>query len=355
MATVTQIQQQVTALGVRVAAEIDKLRTEMGSLTGVTPEWTAIIGKPSTFPPSAHTQDVSTITGFDPAVDARIALAGVGGAPDWSTITNKPATFAPSAHTHVAADITNFNAAVDTRIALAGAGDGNVVGPSGGVADGEIAVYNGTSGAALKASGITPTANGIALIESTYAGMRALLDLEIGTDVQAQNAKLTALAGQTWAADQITYQTGVGSLGVLPVSTYGKSLLNSAGSNALRNELGLRESIIVAVGDETTPLTAGNNKVTFRMPYALQGVEVRASLTTASSSGLVTVDVNENGVSILSTKVTIDATEKTSTTAATAPVMSDAILGDDNEITIDIDTAGTGATGLKVTFIGTRP
>jgi len=43
--------------------------------------WSAIQGKPSTFTPSAHTQD-------------------------WSTITGKPSTFAPSAHTHGWADIT---------------------------------------------------------------------------------------------------------------------------------------------------------------------------------------------------------------------------------------------------------
>jgi hypothetical protein len=69
---------------------------------------------------------------------------------------------------------------------------------------------------------------------------------------------------------------------------------------------------------------------------------------------LVTVDVNENGASILSTKLTLDVGEKTSTTAATAPVISDAALGDDSEITIDIDVAGTGASGLKVYLIGHR-
>ena len=55
------------------------------------------------------------------------------------------------------------------------------------------------------------------------------------------------------------------------------------------------------------------------------------------------------------TKLTIDNTEKTSTTAATAPVISDGILADDAEITIDIDPVGDGtANGLKLTLIGTR-
>jgi hypothetical protein len=112
------------------------------------------------------------------------------------------------------------------------------------------------------------------------------------------------------------------------------------------------ESIIIAVGDETTAITAGVAKVTIRMPYAFVLTAVKASLTTASSSGNPTVDINEGGVTILSTKLSIDSGEKTSATAATAAVISDANLAADAEITIDIDAAGTGATGLKVYLIG---
>jgi hypothetical protein len=113
-------------------------------------------------------------------------------------------------------------------------------------------------------------------------------------------------------------------------------------------------AIQLAVSDETTAITTGTSKLTFRLPYAFTLTGVRASLTTASSSGIPTVDINMNGASILSTKLTIDATEKTSTTAATAAVISTAAMTDDAEITIDIDVAGTGATGLKVALIGTK-
>jgi hypothetical protein len=111
----------------------------------------------------------------------------------------------------------------------------------------------------------------------------------------------------------------------------------------------------LAVTDETTSLTTGNGKITFRMPHAMTLSEVRANLNTVSSSGIPTVDINEGGVTILSTKLTIDANEKTSITAATPPVISDASLADDAEITVDIDVAGTGAKGLKIWLIGTRP
>jgi hypothetical protein len=114
------------------------------------------------------------------------------------------------------------------------------------------------------------------------------------------------------------------------------------------------QPIGAACSDETTALTTGTAKVTFRMPYSLTVTAVRASLTTAQASGSIfTVDINESGTTILSTKITIDNTEKTSTTAATPPVISDTALGDDAEITVDIDQVGTsGATGLKIWIIG---
>lgn len=118
----------------------------------------------------------------------------------------------------------------------------------------------------------------------------------------------------------------------------------------------LPAEIIVAASDENTPLTTGTPKVTFRMPYAMTVTAVRASLTTSQSAGsLLTADINEAGVSILSTKLTFDNGERTTTTAATPAVISDSALADDAEITVDIDTVGTsGASGLKITLIGTR-
>ena len=116
------------------------------------------------------------------------------------------------------------------------------------------------------------------------------------------------------------------------------------------------QSIIVAASDETTALTTGTAKVTFRMPYAFTLTGVRASLTVAQTSGSIfTVDINESGTSVLSTKLTIDNTERTSTTAATAAVISDTALADDAEVTVDIDQVGDGtAKGLKITLLGTK-
>jgi len=109
-----------------------------------------------------------------------------------------------------------------------------------------------------------------------------------------------------------------------------------------------------AISDETTAITTGTAKLTARAPFAFTLTAVRASLTTVSSSGTPTFDINEGGTSVLSTKLTIDANEKTSTTAATAAVISDSAIADDAELTFDIDVAGTGAAGAKIWLVGTR-
>ena len=117
------------------------------------------------------------------------------------------------------------------------------------------------------------------------------------------------------------------------------------------------ESLGVALGDETTTITTGLAKVVIHMPWAMNVTEVIAEVNTVSSSGDVTVDINEGagaGTSILSTKLTIDANEETSLTAATPAVISDTSLAKGARITFDVDTAGTGAKGLKVWLIGTR-
>lgn len=101
-------------------------------------------------------------------------------------------------------------------------------------------------------------------------------------------------------------------------------------------------------------VTAAAGKAAIRLPYALKITDVRGSLSTASTSGAVTVDVNDSGTTILSTKLTFDQDEKSSETAATAEVISDTVIAADAEITIDVDGAGTGAKGLTVWLIGYR-
>jgi len=115
-----------------------------------------------------------------------------------------------------------------------------------------------------------------------------------------------------------------------------------------------QEVIAIACGDESTAHAAATAVVTFHMPYAFTLTGVKAGVTVAPVGSVFTVDINEAGTTILSTKITIDASEKTSGTAATAAVISDTALAADALMTIDIDGVGssTAGAGLKVYLIG---
>jgi hypothetical protein len=178
-------------------------------------------------------------------------------------------------------------------------------------------------------------------------------------------------SGSTWTIDAGVVDTS--NLGG-DITTAGKALLDDADAAAQRTTLGLAtvastgayvdltgkpavsDVYIIACSDETTALTTGTAKASFRMPYAGTLTAVRATVKTAPTGAALQVDINEAGVSVLSTVLSIDAGENSSTTAATPAVISDSALADDAEITIDIDQIGStvAGAGLKVLLYVTR-
>ena len=194
-------------------------------------------------------------------------------------------------------------------------------------------------------------------------GTLALVSGDIGTPSSGNLASCTALPVSGITGSTST-ALGVGSLEIGHASDTTLARL-SAGNVGVEGNLlfraggsfvGLPVEIQLACSDETTACTTGTAKVTFRMPYAMTLTAVRASVTTAPTGSTFVIDINETATTILSTKLSIDASEKTSTTAATAAVISDSALADDAEITIDFDQIGStiAGAGVKVTFIGTR-
>lgn len=146
-----------------------------------------------------------------------------------------------------------------------------------------------------------------------------------------------------------------------PPAGYGRFFFDASGfPKSIDHDANVRDlskqAIGIALGAEDDDIEVGSATVTFRMPYAMTDVEVRANFVTAPTGAAAQFDINESGTSILSTKLTVDAGAKTSTTAATPAVVSDGNLADDAEITIDTDAIGStvAGAGAKIWLIGRR-
>ena len=178
--------------------------------------------------------------------------------------------------------------------------------------------------------GVTPT-----------AAHTAKLSLEGSMMIKERPAATADLAsyGQLWVKEDV------------PNNLY---FTNDAGNDIKLSE----EVFIVSLSDESTNLATGTSKATFNMPFAMTLTAVKATVNTAPVGSTIVVDINEAGSTILTTKLSIDASELTSTSAASSAVIGGAgpALADDALITFDIDQVGssTAGKGLKVTLYGYR-
>lgn len=207
-----------------------------------------------------------------------------------------------------------------------------------------------------------------------YAALVGLLELKGSTDCSANpnypaaskgDFYRVSVAGKIGGASGVTVEVGDAYYALADNAGGTQASVGSSWGVLQAGQLAaaaVTESIILAPSDETTALATGTGKITFRMPYAFTVTEVRASLTTAQTSGTtLKVDVNEGGSSILgANKLTFDNGQDSTGTAAQSGVtittlssIADASLADNAKITVDIDAIGDGtAKGLKVVLIG---
>ena len=145
-------------------------------------------------------------------------------------IDSKQATITGGASTIVSSNLTADRALVSN-------GSGKVAVSS--VTATELGYVSGVTSAIQTQIGTKLTASNNLSDVSSASTARTNLGLAIGTNVQAYDAELQAIAGLTSAADKGIQFTGSGTAGTYDLTTAGKALLDDADASAQRTTLGL--------------------------------------------------------------------------------------------------------------------
>ena len=206
-------------------------------------------------------------------------------------------------------------------------------------------------------TGALPVANG-GTGATTAADARTNLGLVIGTDVQAYDAELAALAGLASAADSLPYFTGSGTAALTTLSTFIRTLLDDAAASNARTTLGLVIGTDVQAYDATlaafaaltiaaNTLTLGTGADTFsQTTFAANTFPARAS-----TGNLEAKSITDFGLSLIDDAAASNArTTLGLGTIATQDANAVAITGG----TIDGTTIGatTAAAGTFTALTG---
>lgn len=214
---------------------------------------------------------------------------------------------------------------------------------------GQVPLANGGTGAAL----VDPNADRIMFWDDSAA---ATAYLTPGTGLTISGTTITPDASSTTAS------------GIIEIATSAETTTGTDNARAISpdgfsgSDYGKRVIGILVSDPQGSAISTGDGKAVVRIPSVMNGwnlVGVAGSVSTVSSSGIPTAQLRRSrrtnattrsDADMLSTKLTIDASEFDSSDAAAAAAIDtsndDVNTGD--YIFIDIDVAGTGTKGLYV-------
>jgi len=211
-------------------------------------------------------------------------------------INSKQATITGAATTIVSADLTASRAAISNS-------SGKIAVST--VTDTELGYVSGVTSAIQTQLGTKLTASNNLSDVSSTSSARTNLGLAIGTNVQAYDAELAAIAGLTSAAGKGIEFTGSGTAAVFDLTTAGKALLDDADASTQRTTLGLgtiatqNANNVAVTGGTITGLTSpssGSDAATKTyVDNLITGIKTRIICRAASTANVVIASALENG------------------------------------------------------------
>jgi len=153
-------------------------------------------------------------------------------------------------------------------------------------------------------NGITPSdgtflvGDGTNWVAESGTTVRSSLGLAIGTNVQAFNADLAAIAGLTSAANRLAYYTGAGTAALATFTAAGRALVDDADAAAQRTTLGLGS---IATFAEATAAQFRDN--TADKALSTDQVWSAAGIVTLTDAATVSVDFS----TFINAKLTLGA------------------------------------------------
>ncbi|HUT86642.1 MAG TPA: hypothetical protein VMX15_00960, partial [Candidatus Heimdallarchaeota archaeon] len=176
------------------------------------------------------------------------------------------ATFKATVNLEIGTDVQAYDAELDDLSGLTWADDYMII---------------GTGAGTIATASCTAFAQSI-LDDADEATFKATVNLEIGTDVQAYDADLSALAGVTSAANTIPYFTGVGTAGAITSSANIVSWLASADYATARTNLGVAIGTDVQAYDAELAALAGLTSAANTL-LSFSGTGTAATITSSAN------------------------------------------------------------------------
>ena len=202
-------------------------------------------------------------------------------------------------------------------------------------------------------TGALPLANG-GTNATTAAGARTNLGLAIGTDVQAYDAELAALASVVSAANKVPYFTGSGTAAVADLSAFGRSLIDDADAAAARTTLGVDAAgtdnstnvTLAGTYDYLTlsgqAITLGQIDLTTDVTGALPNANLANSTITVSDGTTSTATALGGTITFNGTANEVEVSESGGTVTIGLP--NDVTIGGSLTVTQNLNVLGTAVT-----------